>query len=273
MLCLRCISSVVVFVFGWECVERAEYQSSSGSPHTVHLLRGFELTATVFTWSWLWLYFCSPAWKGLWSGSTVYKYVNNRRQRTFFSTKHPPTWERIPQYQQFLDQNASPHFQLFIVSFSGALWPTFQTVVWFECWVSNSSPSLLCVCRSTYICFLQLRVIVTEPCWLHSWGVCVCVVMSVFSPCTTYFTLSRLFSCIGRRQWWRAIVLQRDQWEYNPCEQDACQLCQSTPLLFPPNYVTSWNVVKAFRWFMEDKTSDPKKYQLTNASALCLNTV
>lgn len=263
MLCLRCISSVVVFVFGWECVERVEYQSSSGSPHTVHLLRGFELTATVFTWSWLWLYFCSPAWKGLWSGSTVYKYVNNTRQRTFFSTKHPPTWVRIPQYQQFLDQNASPHFQLFIVSFSGALWPTFQTVVWFECWVSNSS---LCLQIHLYLfppvesnCYWTLLIAFMR---------CVCVVMSVFSPCTTYFTLSHLFSCIGR-----AIVLQRDQWEYNPCEQDACQLCQSTPLLFPPNYVTSWNVIKAFWWFMEDKTSDPKKYQLTNASALCLNTM
>lgn len=34
VLCLRCISSVVVFVFGWECVERVEYQSSSGSPHS-----------------------------------------------------------------------------------------------------------------------------------------------------------------------------------------------------------------------------------------------
>lgn len=49
--------------------------------------------------------------------------------------------------------------------------------------------------------------------------------ISISCPC---YLLSLLLSSICQRQcwqWWQAIVLQKDQWEYNPPLHDTCQLC------------------------------------------------
>lgn len=74
--------------FECECV----YRVKSGIPELFPLLGTHSVFAYRFWTNSLWLYFRSPACKGLWSGITVWGNVNNTRQRTFFFLP-PPEWE------------------------------------------------------------------------------------------------------------------------------------------------------------------------------------
>lgn len=213
--CLRCITSVVLFVFGCECV----YRVKSG------VSRGFPPPQEVFTQS---------------HGVFAYRFRTNSNcnhslvfltvewQRCMWKLFMQDTGLFSPPEWEFSGSKAvwtQVRHRMIIPSCSSHPFPGwFQTVVWFECQTSS------------LICFLQLRVIVTEPRRFHSWGACVCVVcwrerwrVSILPPRTTYFT-SLLLSCSGWRQcWkrWQAIGSVRVQ------SSLICQLCLLR-CCFPP---------------------------------------
>lgn len=81
-----------------------------------------------------------------------------------------PSTRVRPQDQTFLDQTASPNnnFQVLVESFTGTLWPTFRTVVWIKCGVSNPLSEE----------FLSVVIL------MITWGVCgrVCVFTPSYYP-------------------------------------------------------------------------------------------
>lgn len=91
--CLRCISSVAVFVFGCECVYgvRGGNDQSFSPWKSSHLRRSVfaELTATVFTSAWLSLYFRSIASKGC-GGASLYATMLTKTKDSYSSKHQPP---------------------------------------------------------------------------------------------------------------------------------------------------------------------------------------